>query len=127
MRYGRINPQGGVDRFADNIDPSVQTKNGFKWLPCPLVAQPSFEPTAEFVDGPTYTVNETDIAEIWTKRSLSAQEISDRKDTAVSAINGGGYSPILRALFNINNRLLALEGKQAITLAQFKAAIKALI
>lgn len=124
-RYALINPQSGVDRVSTAVDPAVQTKANWKWLQCDSVTPPTFDPTAETVDGPTYTVGASSVTEVWTKRSLTSQEISDRNDTAVSFMNGGGFSPTLKILFNINNRLRTLEGQGALTLAQFKTAIKA--
>jgi hypothetical protein len=128
MRYALVKlSDSSVDRFATNVDPAVQTKPGYKWLPCDPVSQPAFDATAETVDGPTYTVGASSVTEVWTKRNLTAQETSDRKESAISGINGGAYMPVFRALFNLNNRVLALEGKQTLTAAQFRAALKALL
>lgn len=98
-----------------------------KWLSCPLVAPPAFDPATERVTGPTYTVGASEVTEAWTKVALTAQEISDAKDAAVNSINGGLYPVLFRAMFNLNNRVRALEGQAALTQAQFKAVLKALI
>lgn len=126
-RFALIKPDGTtIDRMASDVDPTVATKPGFRWLPCLPVAQPSFDPLSEIVAGPAYTVNANDVTEVWTKRALTVPEISDRKDAAIASVNGG-FSPILKVLFNLNNRVRVLEGQAAITLPQFKAAIKALL
>jgi hypothetical protein len=124
-RCALVSPGGTVIRVADNADPSAQTKSGYVWKLCQAGVVPSFDPTAEIITGPTFTVNANDVTEAWGKRNLTAQEISDRKDAAVSSINGGGFAPVLKILFNINNRVRVLEGQSALTMAQFKAAIKA--
>lgn len=98
-----------------------------KWLPCPNVATPSFDPTAQKLTGQNYAVGASEVAESWSVVSLTAQEISDLKDAAVAGINGAAFSPLLRALFNLNNRVRYLEGQAAMTIPQFKAAIKAML
>lgn len=124
-RFALINPSNQVDRFGPATAP---TKTGWRWLPCPPVAQPTpFDPATEVIEGPTYTVNANDVTEVWTKRNLTAQEISDRKDVAVNGINGTTYAPLQRLLFNMNNRIRALEGQAALTAPQFKAFIKTLL
>jgi hypothetical protein len=97
-----------------------------KWLPVVAGAPPTIDPLTEVATVATYTVNAGDVTETLGKRSMTAQEISDAKDTAVGTLNGG-YSPMLKALFNINNRVRALEGQAPLTLVQFRAAIKALL
>ncbi len=126
-RFALINSQGGIDRMSSSISPDVQTKSGWKWLPCDSVAQPSFDLATETIDGPTYTVGETAVTEVWTKRSLTAEEISDRKDNAVGGLNGSLYPALAKVLLNHENRIRDLEAKSAVTMVQFKAGIKALL
>lgn len=121
MRYALVKPDNTIDRLATNIDPNVQTKAGFKWLPCDPVAQPAFDSTSEAVEGPTYTVGAKSVTEVWTKRSLTAQELGDRKDRQISSIDNLQF----QVSFDIENRVRALEGKAAITAAQYRAALKA--
>lgn len=128
MRYALISPQNSISRFAEDIDLTAQVKSGWKWLRCPRVPQPAYDPLAETVDGPSFAIGAIEVSESYIKRPLTAQEISDRKDSAVNALNGGGnYMPILRALHNLNNRVLTLEAKPTLTMPQFKAVLKALI
>lgn len=100
---------------------------GVRWLPCPPVAPPAVDPTAEKLVGPTYTINATDVTEVWSKVALTAQEISDAKDAAVAGMNGAAFPVIFRAIFNLNNRVRVLEGQPPLTVLQFKAALKALL
>ena len=126
-RYALVDPQGNFNRLSSNVTPNVSTKAGWKWLQCDPVTPPAFDPTSQALVGPTYTVGASSVTEVWSTRSLSAQEISDAKDAAIAAINGGGFSPIFKALFNLNNRVRVLEGSGALTVAQFKAQIKTLL
>src|ERR1041385_7806077 len=87
-----------------------------KWLPCDPVAQPSFDPTIEKILGPTYTVGTTSVTEVWAKTSLTAQEISDAKDSAIAGSFGGIIPVVAQVMLNHENRIRALEGKAAITM-----------
>ena len=98
-----------------------------KWLPCPAGVRPSVDPASEAMNAVAYTVNASDVTETWTKRALTAQEISDLKDIDLGNINIGTFMPLFKVLFNINNRVRVLEGQAALTAVQFRAAIKALL
>lgn len=125
-RFALIKPDNSVDRLASNIDPTVQTKAGWKWLPCDPVAPPSYDSLTEAVDGPAYNVGLTAVTEVWTKRSKTALELDADKDAAVASMNGG-LMPVLKVLLNHENRIRALEAKAPVTMLQFKAALKALL
>jgi len=131
MRYALVGPTNLIERLAEDgkggIDPAVKTRVGWRWLPCPVVTPPSYDPAAQVREGPTFTVGASSVTESYTVRAMTAQELSDAKDRAVEGINGVPFSPLLRVLFNLNNRVRALEGQSALTVAQFRAAIKALL
>jgi len=40
MTHALVNPDGVVDRMASNIDPTVQTKPGWRWLPVEPTPEP---------------------------------------------------------------------------------------
>ncbi len=121
MRHALINPNGAIDRFESNIDPTVQTKAGWKWLPYVEGARPAYDPASEVIEGPAYTVGASEVTGAWTKRSLTAGEISDRKDGRISAIDMLQF----QVSFDIENRVRALEAKTPITATQYRAALKA--
>lgn len=121
MRYALVKPDNTIDRFSTSVDPNVQTKTGFRWLPCDPAAQPAFDSATETVDGPTYTVGAKSVTEVWTKRSRTAQELGDRKDARISNIDNLQF----QVSFDLENRVRALEGKAAITAAQYRTALKA--
>jgi len=123
MRYALVLSGSSIDRFSTSVDPAVQTKAGYKWVSCPPVAPPSFDPASEIITGPIYTFATNLITEAWGKRTLTAQELSDAKDAKVSAVD----TMQLAVSFNMENRVRVLEGKAAVTQAQYKAALKALL
>lgn len=127
-RYALVTPSNTVDRFANDgpggINPAGPTKAGWRWLLANPGTRPVFSPETEIVEGPTVTVGATEVAETYTKRALTAQEISDRKD---GEVNGLGAGVLLKALFLLHNRVRALELQPADTVAQFKAKLRALL
>jgi hypothetical protein len=150
-RYALVDPQDAINRFSTvygGFDVSkAGVDSGWRWLPCDPVAQPSFNPKTEQVTGPTYTVGETEVTEVWTVVALTAQEISDAKDGAVNSLNGGTYATLLEVILSLENDNRVIKAKVnaiidataiatpkftagqsgVITMNQLKAAIKALI
>lgn len=103
----------------------IKHENGVPQLRPYTEVKPSFNAETETLDGPAYTIANDLVTATWTKRSLTAQEISDRKDARIDAMNG--MSAFLKVMLNIHNRVRTLEGQSTHTMAQFKAAIKALL
>ncbi len=120
--YALISPQGTIDRRASNIDPSVQTKTGWKWLPLETV-NPDYDPATQVKEGPAVTVEAKRVLETYTVRSKTAPELDSDKTARVDRVDAAS----LAVVFNHENRIRALEGKAAVTLAQFKTAVKALV
>ncbi len=128
-RFATVDSNNGIVGFTEG----QQTYNPAKgdvthpapWrsLSCPVVAVPSFDPATQAIVGPTYTVNASDVTEAYSVRSLTTNELQAIKDNAVSAMD----VVALTALFNHENRIRALEGKAAVTKAQFITAIKGLL
>lgn len=110
-----------VRTMNQGIDPNVQTKPGFKWLPCDFVTKPDFNSDTEIVEGPFYAVGGKDVVESWNKRPLTAEELDVRKDGKVSAMDALQF----KLSFDMENRMRAVEGKQPVTAAQYRNALKA--
>lgn len=125
-RYALIKGSSFLGLRDFDAKPADVAGKGQKWLRCDPITPPSIDPLTEIVEGPSYTINEADVTESWTSRSLTAQEISDSKTAAISAINGS-RSPILRAFYNVDKRLRVLEGSNAITFVQFKAGLPSVL
>lgn len=124
-RYALVGPNDTIVAFSDKVNPNVQTKTGYSWKLCEPGVKPSIDPLAEIVTGPTYTFGAT-VTEAWSKRNLTAQEISDAKDISIVGLNGG-WGPLIKGLLSLHNRIRVLEGLSTHTMTQFKAGIKALL
>lgn len=121
MRYALVDPQNAVIELSSKIDPNVQTKPGWRWLACPMVAPPAFDGATETLVGPSYTVGEKSATETWSKRALTAQEIDAVKERRLDIEDKLQFE----VHFDIENRMRALEGKQPVTRAVYRAALKA--
>jgi hypothetical protein len=106
--------------FAD-APPDVARK-GIEWLPVE-VTDPACDPATQVKSGPVETVGEDAVTRVWTVRDMTAEELDAEKGVQVDAVD----IVVGKVLFNHENRIRALEGKQAVTAAQFKAALKALL
>lgn len=103
------------------VDLTAQTKPGYKWLPGPLNPKPPYDSETEIVEGPTYTVNAKDVTEDWVKRPLTAPELDAKKVSKISALDMLQF----KVMFDIENRVRVLEGKQPVTAVQYRNALKA--
>lgn len=128
-RYALIKDGAILEFRSFAVRPGDLPAKSRKWLPCLPVAPPSHDPLTEALGGPTYTVNESDVTEAWSVRSLTAQEITDSKAAAINAINAinGSRQAVLRAFYNVDKRLRVLEGGNAISFAQFKAGLPSVL
>lgn len=88
-----------------------------------IIVDPPFNPTSQIRTGPVVT--EDHVAETrthtWTVRDKTAQELDAEKDARVANEDFLQFE----IHFDLENRVRALEGKSAITRAQYRAALKA--
>jgi hypothetical protein len=87
------------------------------------VTDPAFDPATQVRSGPVDTVGKDSVSRAWTVRAMTADELDAVKGVQVDAID----LVVGKVLLNHENRIRALEGKQAATAAQFRAALKALL
>jgi hypothetical protein len=123
MLYALISPSNAVDRYSNNIDPTVLTKAGWRWLPV-VDTKPAYDSGSQVREGPVVTVNADNVTRVWTVRSKTAAEIDAEKDQIVAEV---AVTALGKVLFNHENRIRALNSQAPITAAQFLAAIKALL
>jgi hypothetical protein len=118
----RLADEAVVDRRDFAEPPPDLSRKGVRWLPL-VVTDPPFDAATEVRTGPAASVLPDRVTETWTVRAMTADELDARKDIAVDAFD----ALTLRIAFNHENRIRALEGKQAATVAQFRSALKALL
>ena len=114
--------------FAEERDfpevPSLPHKPALAFYTVETV-KPDFDAATQIRFGPT--VEEDHDAKVrryvYTVRDKTAEELEADKEARIDRLD----LVALRIAFNHENRIRALEGKQAISAAQFKAAVKALL
>ena len=89
------------------------------------VTKPDFAPATQVRTGPVIT--EDHEAETrtytWTVRDKTAEELDADKDVRFDTVD----MVAMKLAFNHENRIRVLEGKQEVTAAQFKNAVKAML
>lgn len=119
MAYALVGPKDTIDRRATNIDPNVQTKEGWRWLPVVTEGDADFDRNTQVKEGPVTAVQENRVVDTYKIRSLTAQEIAARKIERIDALNG----PMIKTLFFLHNRIRTLEGLAPHTIEEFRARL----
>ena len=122
--YALVRPDDIIDRVQSDsvVDPSVQTKFGWRWLPI-VVTRPTINPATQVFDGPQITVGASQVDFVYTARAKTAQELDADKEAQLPDVAG----VMFRVMFNHENRIRVLEARPAVTVDQFRAVIKALL
>lgn len=120
--YALVSPQGVVDRYDDKVDPNTGTKPGWKWLPVEQEATPAFDSKTQVCE-PVAVVAAARVLRTWSVRDKTSEELDATKGFEMSRVN----KATLEVTFNHENRIRALEGKNAVTKAQFINAVKGLL
>ncbi|MGH7179169.1 MAG: hypothetical protein ACREJC_17460 [Tepidisphaeraceae bacterium] len=102
--------------------PNDPVGKGWRWLPV-IVTDPAFDSETQVREGSVVTVTASEVTKVFSVRDKTAKELDADKTREVDGISVA----IIRALCNHENRIRALNAQEAVTFAQCKAAIKALI
>lgn len=99
------------------------------WRPVVTVGDTEFNRLTQKKTGPVTTIEQAQVLDTYTVSDLTPEELDANKANAVvnELSSGTGYAVLFRALFNIHNRVLVLEGKPTVTPEQFRTALKALL
>lgn len=115
--YALVDAKDEIRQFSASVDPTVQTKPGFRWLP----VERTTEGDGTVLDAPVTAVLKDKVTIVTTRRGKTAAELDSEKERQLD-----GFDALaLKVLFDHENRIRALEGKQAASAAQFRAALKA--
>lgn len=124
MRFALVDPNNVIVRVLSDqqIDPTVSTRPGWRWLPV-VTNEVQIDPATQVREGPNITVEPTQVVEQYTARNKTAQELDQDKEVQVPEET----NILFKIAFNHENRVRVLEGKAPITALQFRAALKALL
>lgn len=110
-------------RQFDSVPNDPIGKN-WRWLPV-IVTDPAFNSETEVKEGPVVTIEPMRVTRIWTVRAKTTAELDAGRTAKIDDV----AEAILRAICNHENRIRALQTPPdpAVTLAQCRAALKALL
>lgn len=123
MLYALITPQNTINRIDGSIDPTVQTKAGWKWLPVIDVPRPSYNTATHVEDGISYDVQTYQVLKSIIIREKTESELQNESNTKIDQIDSG----VLAALLVLHNEILISKGEPPITLEQYREYIKGLV
>lgn len=118
MRYANIDTQTGSIREFRELEekPEDIPHKNIAWVPAPRTDAPAYDPARQVLEGPSFFVRFDDelgryvsVDEQWRVRDKTAEELNadlDAKIARVDEVTG-------KAIANLDQRLTALEGKQA--------------
>lgn len=119
MQYACIKDGAIIERreFADA--PPDTSRKGFVWLPVEIVIDPL--KAGQVYDATTTTIAADKVTIRQPARDLTAAEIAAAKDSQLNAID----KLVFEETFQLRNAIRALQGQAPLTVAQYKAMIKA--
>lgn len=99
-KYALVGPRGQVDRIQANIDPTVGTKAGWRWLPFVLIEKECGVDQVREIE--TLTVFVDKVVREQMVRTLTALEIDERDQKAradkIDAVANFKTSPLIRTM-----------------------------
>lgn len=142
MRHALVGPSDEIIKTAERVDPTVDTKPGYRWLPFPKPVRPSYNRKTEALVNDGLTVSADQVVQTYSVRNKTAQEIDDDKETALeSALDSGKYGALAQVILQLENDNRDIKAKinelapgtfpkaraQQITMRQLKDGLKALL
>jgi len=121
--WALVNPEDIVTREEVLVDPTVQTKPGWRWLAITDQSIPVYDSDTQVLEGPQFSILEQSVERYWTVRSKTQEEIDYDLNAKVSSIPPA----IIDILFTHENRIRALEQQASITKQDFIDYIKTII
>ncbi len=122
--YALIN-NGSIEGYRqfEAVPENPLGKPHLTWLPVVDTDPAITDAATQVKEGPVITIGATEVTRVWTVRAKTAPELDAEKQLVVD----GMQKVILEILFNHENRIRTLNSQAAVTVAQFKNAIKGML
>lgn len=121
--WALVSPEDIVTREEILVDPTVQTKPGWRWLTIADQSIPTYDSDTQVLEGPQFNILEHSVERYWIVRNKTQEEIDYDLNAKVSSIPPA----IIDILFTHENRIRALEQQTSITKQDFIDYIKTII
>lgn len=121
MLHALIGPDNNILRIEPNIDPNVQTKAGYFWLPVIDVPRPEYDAETR-ISKQIVTVNQNNVTRDWFVREKTPEEIDGDKLQKINNID-----PIVfTILHSMENKVRLLQNENTVTADEYKEILKGL-
>ena len=123
--YARVNKVTGEkdkeeeERRFRVLPPENPPHKSWVWLPI-VVTYPTFDDMAEVRTGPVESRIGDESHKVWTVRPMTPAERDEAKDRFIDPDDSVRF----KVLFNLENRMRALEGKQSVTASQYRTFLR---
>ena len=127
-RYSLIKNNAVVETRAYESQPENLPHKGITWLPF-VEEYPAFDPSTEKLNAANTKIEAERVYRTATVHTITAEEVTAALElkTDVKIAAAESNETLFEIAFNQENRILALEGKGAVTKEQFKTAIRSLL
>lgn len=129
MRYVRIVSstnekieEKDESQFRTGSPPPANAAKDWEWLPI-VVTNPTHDGETQIKTGPVESRVANEWHKVWTVRDKTPNEIEDGKDAIIYRRTNWRFKISL----DMENRVRALEGKQPVTVKQYRKALRDLI
>lgn len=118
--FSLVGPDDVINREETNIDPTVPTKAGWRWLPVITEPQPSYNTKNQASEGPYHRVESDRVVKYWVIRDKNDHEQNNELLQKVNSIDPTIFV-ILFEFYKI------VTNNSSATVEEFKAYIKDLL
>ena len=108
--------------FGSTTPPNISQKD-LKWLPMEITNPDVTDHATHVKEGPVTTVEADKVTKVWTVRAKTEQELDAYKEMQIPS----SYSIQFKTMLDVENRTLALEGKPAVTVLEYRETLKAML
>lgn len=121
--WGLVSPENEVTKEEKNIDSTVATKQGWRWLSIVDLPSPIYNSKLQCIDGPYFNVTGEIIERYWNVRDKILDEIESDKRTIITSIP----QIVIDILFIQENKIRELNQQTLLNKEEFINYIKSIM
>lgn len=118
--YALINPDDEIIREEFSIDPTVETKPGYRWIPIEVESPPKYDQNTSVSEGPNLRLETDKVVKYWTIREKTAMEIQNEVDSKINSID-----PMILKIMHQQHKMITSNNE--ITFDEYKVYLRSLV